>query len=781
MAGTKDNGKIETPPQSKATKGSTTQKVDPVAKSLDKLTKSLDKQSADEEKRVQKIDDLIKSINTLRQDYTKALTGGAKPFPNTTAAINEKKIQKLELEMENMRAKQEMTRKKDELTIKKAEASLQTTAQKEQINLEKAALSLIDYKKQLEKRQRTEYLDSYKESAPYKVISAVKSTTGGPGWSTAVSALTGGIINPAVANALGIDKVFKAGLNYVGKSLFRDRSLKPEKERTTSAIDIASTDENKTNKVLTDILSTLKGKSEAKQQEEKKQKSGGFLKSILGIAGKGLLSLLGTVVVGGIMSNLTPIVHSMIEGFFGKGLAGQAVKNMADLAMEALPGAIGGFMMTGTMSGAMIGAAVTVATSELGKFYMRIKNTLEGKENPNKPQGWGIALDIVDGAIKGAMVGAPFGPTGMIAGALVGAGIKSIAIIAENWTSIKKSLGEFADWVGNAVAHPVDTLKKLGGKIVNGVLGFFDDDDAGKIEKPIDKPSPDVNIVEKPQQPINKKQLLSSINVNPDTIIPGANEVFYPKGMSKNYSNKVTKNIDPKYFEATKAMAEKYGLDQSALLAQIATESNFNKNAQSYDKYGRPMAYGSTQFIDSTWAQYGQGLDRSSIEGQVEAQARYMSDLTKQFGGDYEKALAAYNAGPGRVKEWVKRAAQNGTTWKEEMQRSANRGDPVYGFQQTVNYVDKITGRMGEMNELAAGYSENNQYRTVTNDLPSIDDINTQQGVNTTNQMADKLEQSIVNNSNTQTEAPIYQNNINVPSNMNVYATGDVARTLLLA
>ena len=157
-----------------------------------------------------------------------------------------------------------------------------------------------------------------------------------------------------------------------------------------------------------------------------------------------------------------------------------------------------------------------------------------------------------------------------------------------------------------------------------------------------------------------------------------------------------------------------------------------------------------------------------------------MSDLTKQFGGDYEKALAAYNAGPGRVKEWVKRANQNGTTWKEEMQRSANHGDPIYGFQQTVNYVDKITGRMGEMSELAAGYSENNQYHTATNDLPSIDDINTLQGVNTTNQMADKLEQSIVNNSNTQTEAPIYQNNINVPSSMNVYATGDVARTLLL-
>lgn len=779
MAGTKDNGKIETPPQSKATKGSTTQKVDPVAKSLDKLTKSLDKQSADEEKRVQKIDDLIKSINTLRQDYTKALTGGAKPFPNTTAAINEKKIQKLELEMENMRAKQEMTRKKDELTIKKAEASLQTTAQKEQINLEKAALSLIDYKKQLEKRQRTEYLDSYKESAPYKVISAVKSTTGGPGWSTAVSALTGGMINPAVANALGIDKVFKAGVSGIGKALFRDRSLKPEKERTTSAIDIASGDENKTNKLLTDILSTLKNKSEAKQQEEKKQSNGsGFLKSILGVISKGLLAIIGTTVVAGLLSNIKPAVDAMIENFFGEGLAGQAAKNGAGLLMEAIPGAVGGFIATKSMKGAMIGAAISIGIAEISKFVDRMSKAFNGEENPNKPQGWGIALDIVDGAIKGAMVGAPFGPVGMIAGALVGAGIKSIAIIAENWTSIKKGLGEFADWVGNAVAHPIDTVKKLWNN-------WFGDDsensDVGKIEKPIDKPSPDVNIVEKPQQPINKKQLLSSINVNPDTIIPGANEVFYPKGMSKNYSNKVTKNIDPKYFEATKAMAEKYGLDQSALLAQIATESNFNKNAQSYDKYGRPMAYGSTQFIDSTWAQYGQGLDRSSIEGQVEAQARYMSDLTKQFGGDYEKALAAYNAGPGRVKEWVKRAAQNGTTWKEEMQRSANRGDPVYGFQQTVNYVDKITGRMGEMNELAAGYSENNQYRTVTNDLPSIDDINTQQGVNTTNQMADKLEQSIVNNSNTQTEAPIYQNNINVPSNMNVYATGDVARTLLLA
>lgn len=112
--------------------------------------------------------------------------------------------------------------------------------------------------------------------------------------------------------------------------------------------------------------------------------------------------------------------------------------------------------------------------------------------------------------------------------------------------------------------------------------------------------------------------------------------------------------------------SESFGVDKNIIRSVILTESAANPKAMS-----NANAKGLMQLIDSTAAD----MDVKNVwnpEDNIFGGTKYLSRMLKQFGGDLDKSLAAYNAGPGNVKKY------NG----------------VPPFEETKNYINRIKGYM---------------------------------------------------------------------------------------
>lgn len=93
---------------------------------------------------------------------------------------------------------------------------------------------------------------------------------------------------------------------------------------------------------------------------------------------------------------------------------------------------------------------------------------------------------------------------------------------------------------------------------------------------------------------------------------------------------------------AINEMAEKYNLDPALVAAIAEQESGFNQSAQS-----ETGALGIMQLMPGTAE--GLGVDPSDLRGNLEGGAKYLRQMLDKYDGDVEKALAAYNAGPGNL------------------------------------------------------------------------------------------------------------------------------------
>lgn len=91
--------------------------------------------------------------------------------------------------------------------------------------------------------------------------------------------------------------------------------------------------------------------------------------------------------------------------------------------------------------------------------------------------------------------------------------------------------------------------------------------------------------------------------------------------------------------------ANKAGIDPALFEALVGRESSFRPDAVSI-----AGAKGLAQLMPKTAAGLGV-IDIFDPQQNLDAGARYLAQMLRQFNGDKELALAAYNAGPGTVKQ----------------------------------------------------------------------------------------------------------------------------------
>lgn len=128
------------------------------------------------------------------------------------------------------------------------------------------------------------------------------------------------------------------------------------------------------------------------------------------------------------------------------------------------------------------------------------------------------------------------------------------------------------------------------------------------------------------------------------------------------------------YRQRAAEIARAYGLDPEIFVRQIETESGFNPRAVSSAGAG-----GLAQIMPATARQPGFGISPISDEARFDPEtslnfgAQYMRAMLDRYDGDYNRALAAYNAGPGAV----------------------DRAGGIPNYSETQGYVSRIMGGQG--------------------------------------------------------------------------------------
>jgi soluble lytic murein transglycosylase len=135
---------------------------------------------------------------------------------------------------------------------------------------------------------------------------------------------------------------------------------------------------------------------------------------------------------------------------------------------------------------------------------------------------------------------------------------------------------------------------------------------------------------------LNRFRILTSVfKDDPNLISKASLELFYPQNLNLSKT------------------ASKAKIDDLLLLSLIRQESAFNHKARS-----PAGAMGLMQVMPHTARKFYRLKSSRELynpDFNLKVGSRYFSHLLKNYGGDAELALAAYNAGPKRVDQWLKR------------------------------------------------------------------------------------------------------------------------------
>ncbi|MDO9515933.1 MAG: lytic transglycosylase domain-containing protein [Syntrophales bacterium] len=104
--------------------------------------------------------------------------------------------------------------------------------------------------------------------------------------------------------------------------------------------------------------------------------------------------------------------------------------------------------------------------------------------------------------------------------------------------------------------------------------------------------------------------------------------------------------VDPRFFAIIQEASDRYGVEPALIQAIIMAESSYNPKAIS-----RRGARGLMQLMPATAKALGVE-DSFNPEHNIHGGVRYFKRLLDRFDGDVSMALAAYNAGSRKVREY---------------------------------------------------------------------------------------------------------------------------------
>lgn len=145
----------------------------------------------------------------------------------------------------------------------------------------------------------------------------------------------------------------------------------------------------------------------------------------------------------------------------------------------------------------------------------------------------------------------------------------------------------------------------------------------------------------------------------------------------------IMKTLYPlKYEDTIEMCSKKYGLDKYFIMGIISAESRFSEDAVSHKD-----AKGLMQLKDETavWCAEKFNIDGEIYEPKtnIEIGSAYIRYLLDIFLGNKENALAAYNAGQGKVVKWLKNEAYS------------NDGKTLHTipYKETREYIKRVQKR----------------------------------------------------------------------------------------
>ncbi len=151
----------------------------------------------------------------------------------------------------------------------------------------------------------------------------------------------------------------------------------------------------------------------------------------------------------------------------------------------------------------------------------------------------------------------------------------------------------------------------------------------------------------------------------PQKLQDGSFATELDKTMGAKAKSVVGLNISGDTDNLIKAAAQKYQMDPRLVAAVAQTESGGSQDAVS-----PAGAVGVMQLMPDTAA--GLGVNPYDKAQNVEGGTKYLRQMMDAFGGDVQKAVAAYNAGPQAVKDY------NGVPPYRETQDYVNRVLDIY-------------------------------------------------------------------------------------------------------